>query len=162
ATTPTSCATMSACSPPGRWCRGWCRRRRAATACPRPRSTRPQRTRASWSGPASWSRRRRAAGAHRWGGASATPAQAHSSAGPSGCGKSTFFYNLAVQAVRGEDFLGFPFARPLRVMYIDLETPDRLRATKLARITDWPPPCGLAFRRETTLPRDLDAVIAEV
>jgi DNA-binding MarR family transcriptional regulator len=90
------------------------------------------------------------------------PHSIHLLSGESGCGKSTFFYNFAVRAAEGNDFLGFPFARPLRTLYIDLETPDLLRARKLARITDWPPPCGLAFRRETNLRHDLDTVIAEV
>ena len=65
--------------------------------------------------------------------------------GDSGVGKTTFFYNWAIHAAKGEEFVGIPFPRPLRVLYVDLETPDNLRRTKLNVISSGERPDGLAF-----------------
>ena len=65
--------------------------------------------------------------------------------GDSGVGKTTLLYNWAVHAARGEEFVGIPFPRPLRVLYVDLETPDNLRRTKLNVISTSDRPEGLAF-----------------
>ncbi len=90
------------------------------------------------------------------------PNSVHLVSGESGCGKSTFFYNLALHAAEGKEFVGHPFPRPLRILYIDLETPAKLRAQKLYRIVDEQPPDGLAYLDEANLHRDLDTVIALV
>ncbi len=65
--------------------------------------------------------------------------------GDSGVGKTTLLYNWAVHAARGKEFVGIPFPRPLRVLYLDLETPDNLRRTKLNVISTSDRPEGLAF-----------------
>ncbi len=45
----------------------------------------------------------------------------------------------------GRSSRGIPFPRPLRVLYVDLETPDNLRRTKLNVISTNDRPEGLAF-----------------
>jgi len=62
-----------------------------------------------------------------------------------GVGKTTFVYNLCVQAATGGQFLDIPFSCPLKVLYIDVETPHWKRAIKLSTITDGQIPGGLCF-----------------
>ena len=59
-----------------------------------------------------------------------------------GAGKSTLAYNICGLGAIGEPFLGIPFSKPLKSLYVDLETPDYLVRHKIELI------CG-------SLPRDL-------
>jgi len=51
-----------------------------------------------------------------------------------GAGKSTLAYNLADLGAQGQDFLGEPFPKAIKVLYVDLETPAWLRRTKIETI----------------------------
>ena len=66
--------------------------------------------------------------------------------GESGAGKSTLLYTLMVYAALNKPVFDvrFGLGRPARVLYLDPETPNSLRAKKLARITK-ELPSGLAF-----------------
>jgi Bifunctional DNA primase/polymerase, N-terminal/AAA domain/Primase C terminal 1 (PriCT-1) len=75
------------------------------------------------------------------------PASLHLLAGEAGIGKTTFGYNLVIRLAKGEFFAGLLPARPLRVLYYDLETPPLLFKKKLHLISDDTPPDGLAFTR---------------
>ncbi|MDP9373664.1 MAG: AAA family ATPase [Chloroflexota bacterium] len=97
-----------------------------------------------------------------WGG-TLYPGSIHLVSGESGCGKSTFFYNSALRAAVGEDPVGLPFPRPLRILYIDLETPGKLRARKIHRLLgEGSRPDGLAYLPEVTLFRHLRGLVAPV
>ena len=93
------------------------------------------------------------------------PGSGHLLSGQAGVGKTTLAYNLAVKAARGEEFLGLPFARCLRVLCVDLETPKSLHRRKLHLIAEGKLPDGLGFIRnvgnlEKELPR-LAALVRE-
>lgn len=93
------------------------------------------------------------------------PGSGHLLSGQAGVGKTTLAYNLAVKAARGENFLELPFARCLRVLYVDLETPKPLHRRKLHLIAEGKLPDGLGFIRnvgnlEKELPR-LAALVRE-
>ena len=62
-----------------------------------------------------------------------------------GVGKTTFVYNLCIAGSKGSPFLGIEFAGPLRVLYIDVETPGWKRAIKLCTITEGQLPERLFF-----------------
>ncbi len=73
------------------------------------------------------------------------PGSIHLLSGEAGSSKTTLLYNLAISGARGASFLDIPFTNPLRVLYLDLETPDILRRQKLNLISDDNRPEGLAF-----------------
>jgi hypothetical protein len=70
--------------------------------------------------------------------------------GQSSVGKSVLVYRLAESLTTGQSFLGLTPSRPLRVLHIDLETPDDVRDTHLEvmenpegwDIVDRHPPAG--------------------
>src|SRR5262249_19912274 len=64
------------------------------------------------------------------------PSSIHLTAGDSGIGKTTLNYNISVRLARGEPFAGLTPPRPLRILYYDLETPERLFRRKLHLISD--------------------------
>lgn len=86
----------------------------------------------------------------------------HLLSGVAGVGKTTFLYNLAIRACTGDDFLGIPFSRPLRVLYADLETPPPLWRKKIRLISDGDPPNNLAFIFSISLEKDMRELISEV
>lgn len=51
-----------------------------------------------------------------------------------GVGKTTLLYNFCVHGAMGNDFLGIPFSKPIKTLYVDLETARWLRRIKLERI----------------------------
>ena len=51
-----------------------------------------------------------------------------------GAGKSTIAYNIAAMGALGKPFLGIPFTKHIRTLYIDLETPQWLRRQKIETI----------------------------
>ncbi len=65
--------------------------------------------------------------------------------GTPGVGKSTLAYNLALQLVRGESVWGQTPREPIRVLAVDLETPQAVRFAKINRITGGARPENLAF-----------------
>jgi KaiC/GvpD/RAD55 family RecA-like ATPase len=72
------------------------------------------------------------------------PGSIHLLSGETGVGKTTFLYNLAVKASRAEEFAGIPFNKPLRTLYLDLETPDNLQRQKVKVIAS-EKPSGVFF-----------------
>jgi predicted ATP-dependent serine protease len=72
------------------------------------------------------------------------PESIHLLSGETGIGKTTFLYNLAIKASRAEEFAGIPFSKPLRTLYLDLETPSALRIQKLKVIAE-DKPNGIYF-----------------
>lgn len=86
----------------------------------------------------------------------------HLLSGVAGVGKTTFLYNLAIKACTGDDFLGIPFSRPLRVLYADLETPPLLWRKKIRLISDGNPPSNLAFIFSISLEKNMKELISEV
>jgi hypothetical protein len=46
-------------------------------------------------------------------------------------GKTTLFYNLLYHLAEGHEFLGFRYERPLRVLWLDAETPEQQRRLML-------------------------------
>ncbi len=73
------------------------------------------------------------------------PGSIHLLSGEAGVSKTTLLYNLAISGTKGEPFLDIPFAHPVRVLYLDLESPDILRRQKLNLISEGNRPDGLAF-----------------
>ena len=71
--------------------------------------------------------------------------------GIAGVGKSTLAYGLAVHAARGEEFGGLQLPdQGVKVLLLDLETPEALRSAKLDAITEGSRPIGqIAFWNET-------------
>lgn len=51
-----------------------------------------------------------------------------------GIGKSTFAYNICALGALGKPFLEIEFLRPIKSLYVDLETPRQLRANKIKLI----------------------------
>jgi hypothetical protein len=51
-----------------------------------------------------------------------------------GAGKSTLAYNICALGATGQPFLGIPFSKKLRSLYVDLETPRFLRRNKIELI----------------------------
>ena len=90
------------------------------------------------------------------------PGSIHLLSGEAGVGKTTFLYNLAVKASKEEEFIGIPFPKPLKVLYLDLETPDGLRARKLHLIAEGQPPDGLAFNSSASIDHSLKELITLV
>jgi hypothetical protein len=86
------------------------------------------------------------------------PESLHLFSGEAGVGKTTFFYNLAIKAIRGEDFVGIPFSRALKTLYLDLETPELLRNRKLRVIAEEKPK-GLFFIPSVDLESDISKVL---
>ncbi len=84
------------------------------------------------------------------------PESIHLFSGEAGAGKTTFLYNLAIEGAKGQAFLGVPFPNPLRTLYIDLESPSRLRAQKLNLIAGEELPEDLAFYDLTNMERELE------
>lgn len=87
------------------------------------------------------------------------PGSIHLLSGEAGVGKTTFLYNLAIRASRGEEFIGIPFPKPLRVLYLDLESPYILRARKLHLIAEGQPPEGLAFIGSASIDQNLGEIV---
>jgi predicted ATP-dependent serine protease len=90
------------------------------------------------------------------------PGSIHLLSGEAGVGKTTFLYNLAVKATKGQEFVGLPLPRPLRVLYLDLETPQVLRARKLRLVAEGQPIEGLAFLTTVNLERNLQELTVAV
>lgn len=51
-----------------------------------------------------------------------------------GIGKTTLLYNICAYGAMGKPFLDIPFSKPIKTLYVDLETPQWLRRQKLERI----------------------------
>ncbi len=51
-----------------------------------------------------------------------------------GAGKSTIAYNICALGATGQPFLGIPFSKKLKSLYVDLETPRFLRRNKIELI----------------------------
>ena len=51
-----------------------------------------------------------------------------------GAGKSTLVYNIAANGAQGKDFLCIPFPKPLKTLYIDLESQTWLQKQKIENI----------------------------
>jgi RecA-family ATPase len=90
------------------------------------------------------------------------PGSIHLLSGEAGVGKTTFLYGLAVKATRGYAFVGLSFSRPLKVLYVDLETPHTLRRRKLRLVADGQPVEGLAFLATGDLERNLQELTVAV
>jgi len=93
------------------------------------------------------------------------PASVHLLSGEAGVGKSTLLYNLAVSAARGSSFAGIDFKKPIRVLYVDLESPEYVFRRKLDLVCEGERPAGLGFIRqlddiERRVP-ELEALIRE-
>lgn len=86
----------------------------------------------------------------------------HLLSGEAGVGKTTLLYNLAISACTGDDFLGIPFSRSFRVLYIDFETPYRLWRKKIRLINDGNPTNNLAFIFHISLRDEIRQLIDEV
>lgn len=79
-----------------------------------------------------------------------------------GAGKSTVAYNIAGLGAQGRDFVGEPFPRAIKTLYVDLETPQWLRRQKIESI------CGerpegfylLVGNDDLNLARDIDDLIS--
>ena len=56
--------------------------------------------------------------------------------GETSVGKTTLFYHMATALAKGEPFLNRPIAKPLRVLFIDAETPIPLAQAKLGDLID--------------------------
>jgi RecA-family ATPase len=54
--------------------------------------------------------------------------------GETSAGKTTFLQNLAYHLAKGEEFLGLTPPQPIRVLYVDYETPADVAAEHLATI----------------------------
>lgn len=78
--------------------------------------------------------------------------------GEPGAGKSTFAYGLASFGAQGKDFLGESFSRRLKVLYVDMETPDWLRREKIEAICGGLPR-GFELQPDLDLSRDIDELI---
>lgn len=70
-----------------------------------------------------------------------------------GAGKSTLAYNICGLGATGQPFLGIPFSKRLKSLYVDLETPDFLIRHKIELICGGLPPelhvlDGLALRED--------------
>lgn len=83
------------------------------------------------------------------------PSSIHLLSGEPGVGKTTLLYNLALKACCGESFLGIPFASALKCLYLDLETPYKLRARKLHIISEGKMPDHLGFIASANIEHDL-------
>ncbi len=90
------------------------------------------------------------------------PESIHLFSGESGAGKTTFLYNLAIEGAKGKSLLDIPFPHPFRTLYLDLESPSRLRAHKLNLIAGNERPEELAFFTLTNIAWELDRLIAIV
>lgn len=53
-----------------------------------------------------------------------------------GVGKTTFFYNVCLHGAKGQPFLGIPFPKQIKTLYIDAETPRWRRKSKLKAINE--------------------------
>jgi hypothetical protein len=72
-----------------------------------------------------------------------------------GVGKSTLFYNLCAYGAKGEGFLGVPFSKRVKSLYIDLETPKWKRKEKLNAICETELPVKLYFLDQLDLRKDI-------
>lgn len=75
-----------------------------------------------------------------------------------GAGKSTLLYNIASFGALGKDFLGIPFSRPIKTLYIDLESPQWLQKQKIETICG-ELPANLHLLYEFNLRRDVNELI---
>jgi len=73
-----------------------------------------------------------------------------------GVGKTTFFYNLGVNGALGNKFLNIAFPKRLKILYIDVETPEWKRNLKLHTVSDAgePLPENLYFLNSLELKSD--------
>ena len=78
--------------------------------------------------------------------------------GEPGAGKSTIAYNLAALGAQGKDFAGESFAKPIKTLYVDLETPSWLRRPKIEAICEELPE-GFEILTDLDLTRDIDELI---
>jgi len=53
-----------------------------------------------------------------------------------GVGKTTFFYNIGINGALGNKFLNISFPKQLKILYVDVETPNWKRNLKLHTISD--------------------------
>jgi len=70
-----------------------------------------------------------------------------------GIGKSTFAYNVCALGALGKPFLEIAFAKQIKSLYVDLETPRQLRPNKIKLIAGELPP-GFHLLDELELRRD--------
>jgi hypothetical protein len=76
-----------------------------------------------------------------------------------GVGKTTLIYNLCARGVKGMDFLGVPFSKEIKVLYIDLETVKWLRRLKLERICEGGLPVNFHFLDGLDFLKDFDNLL---
>jgi hypothetical protein len=76
-----------------------------------------------------------------------------------GAGKSTFAYNICALGATGQPFLGIPFSKNLKSLYVDLETPDFLITHKIELICGGLPG-GLHILDRIDLKRDFTELLA--
>jgi len=62
-----------------------------------------------------------------------------------GAGKTTFMLNVAINGCKGVDFLGVPFPKNLKILYVDVETPKWRRNQKVRMISGDDIPKDLYF-----------------
>lgn len=75
-----------------------------------------------------------------------------------GAGKTTIAYNLASLGAQGQDFLGETFAKAIKVLYVDLETPAWLRRPKIETICG-ELPRGFNLLYDMSLSKDISDLI---
>jgi RecA/RadA recombinase len=78
--------------------------------------------------------------------------------GEPGAGKSTIAYNLAALGAQGRDFVGESFPRPVKTLFVDLETPSWLRRPKIEAICEELPK-DFELLPDLNLTRDIDELI---
>ena len=76
-----------------------------------------------------------------------------------GAGKSTLAYNICALGATGQPFLGIPFSKNLKSLYVDLETPDFLITHKIELICGGLPG-GLHILDRIDLKRDFTELLA--
>lgn len=75
-----------------------------------------------------------------------------------GAGKSTLLYNIAALGAQGKDLLGIPFSKPIKTLYIDLESPAWLQKQKIETICDELPE-NFHLLSDFNLKRDINDLI---
>ncbi len=84
------------------------------------------------------------------------PGSVHLLSSVAGLDKTTLLLALLSAAAQGKPFVGRPFPKLLRTLYVDLETPQALRREKMLNLWRGEIPDGMAFLSELELPREAD------
>ncbi len=86
------------------------------------------------------------------------PGSVHLLSSVAGLGKTTLLLALLSSAAENKPFVGRPFPKPLRSLYVDLETPLALRKEKMLNIGHGRVPEGVAFIDQIALPTEEEAL----